>query len=303
MQHATPDGRALVTDDPATADCILFVENHPDRDPYFLQVLRDPLYRKFHNKCVLYHDADRTVTTIPTISPSTDRRQLRSGKKSVHYIARLCENTTVDSARPDYRRERRYLFSFVGSGQTHGVRRRLLAKSFADARLIDTSGQRAWLMPPDERRRYEAEFLEVTLDSHFVLCPRGIGPCTYRLFETMQLGRAPVIIADDWAEVEGTDWREFSLRVAEDDLDSIPAVLAANADRALAMGRRAREVWEARFGPAASLTTLAHAAFALVARGYTGADRLVDGLEFATPFHLRGLLRHCRRRLAARFAA
>src|ERR1700752_2244534 len=52
-QHANPRGQALLAADPATADCILFVENHPDLDPYFLEVRRNPLYRELRDRCVL----------------------------------------------------------------------------------------------------------------------------------------------------------------------------------------------------------------------------------------------------------
>ena len=301
-QHADAEGVALLTDDPARADCILFVENHPDSDPYFLQVLRSPLYRRFKRKCVLYHDADRAITVLPTISPSVERWQLGRGdfKKSVHYVARLCENVAISSASPQWTTERRYLCSFTGSSATHDVRKRLLATQIDDAFLSDTRGLRGWELSAEQKAQYEAEYLRVAVESYFILCPRGIGPCTYRLFESMQLGRAPVIIADEWVEIAGIDWKSFSIRVPENAIGSLAAVLAARRDDALQMGRIARQVWEQHLCPAASLRTLAKAAFAVLEKPYSAADWLADKSQFIDGFHFRNLLRHYKNRYRER---
>ncbi|MEJ0036289.1 MAG: exostosin family protein [Gammaproteobacteria bacterium] len=299
-QHADAQGLALLTEDPARADCILFVENHPDRDPYFFKVLRSPLYREFKRKCVLYHDADMSVTALPTISPSVERWQFRrNSKRSVHYIARKCENVAVNSTSPYWTRDRRYLCSFVGSSATHAVRERLLQSPFDGVFFTDTAGRRAWQMSAEEKARYEADYLRVVLESHFILCPRGIGPCTYRLFESMQLGRAPVIIADEWVEIEGIDWSTFSIRVAERDVGQLERILRARQHEALEMGQTARRVWEEHISPAASLKTLAKAAFAVLEKPYSAADWLADKCQFVDGFHSRNLLRHYKNRYRA----
>jgi hypothetical protein len=300
-ERSDAGGVALLVDDPARADCILFVENHPGHDPYFFEVLRSPLYSRFKRKCVLYHDADQAVTALPTISPSVERWQLgRGSKRSVHYVARLCENVAINTATPQWTIERRYLCSFVGSSRTHGVRRQLLGTPCADAILTDTKDQRAWEMSETQKAQYEAEYLRIAVESHFLLCPRGIGPCTYRLFESMQLGRAPVIIADEWVEIEGIDWNAFSIRIPERDTDRLESILAARRQESLQMGRIARQVWEQHLSPAASLRTLAAAAFAALAKPYSAADWLADKRQFMAGHHLRGLLRHYKNRYRER---
>ena len=289
--HADAESLTLLTEDPARADCILFVENHPDQDPYFFRVLRSPLYRQHKRKCVLYHDADQSVTSLPTISPSVERWQFRrDSKRSVHYIARKCENVAVNSTAPRLTDERRYLCSFVGSSETHAVRKRLLHAPIEGAFFRDTAGQRAWHMSAEQKARYEAEYLNVVLESHFILCPRGIGPCSYRLFESLQLGRAPVIIADEWVEIEGIDWSSFSIRVAERDLGKLEQILNARKHDAVEMGRMARRVWEQHISPAASLRTLAHAAFAVLEKPYSAADWIADKTQFMDGFHFTNLL-------------
>jgi hypothetical protein len=300
--HAREDSLAWLTQDPQAADCILFVENHPGSDPYFFEVMRCSLYRSFRHKCVLYHDADLTVTPLPTISPSVLQRQTRGGsKKSVHYIARLTENTTINETPPDWSNERAYTYSFVGSRRTHPLRAKLLRLARTDAYLKDTGQDRAWEMTAERKRAYEAEYVNVVNQSYFILCPRGIGPCTYRLFETMQLGRVPVIIADEWAHITGIAWDQFSITVAESQIEQIPRLLDSRRGEALEMGRRARSVWEEHFSPAASLDTLARAALAVLSAPYRRREWLADQSEFlSNGYHFRGLLRHVRRQVAAR---
>jgi hypothetical protein len=296
-QHADAEGLALLTEDPKRADCILFVEGHPGTDPYFFQVLRSPLYRHFKRKCVLYHDADQAVTALPTISPSLERWQFRrDSKRSVHYVARKCENEAINSASARWTTERRYLCSFVGSSATHTVRQQLLQNPFDGMYLLDTAGRNGWQMTAEEKARYEADYLEVVQESHFILCPRGIGPCTYRLFESMQLGRAPVVIADEWVQIEGIDWDAFSIRVAERDVGRLAQILASRKQEAMEMGRTARRVWEEHISPAASLRTLARAAFSVLEKPYSATDWLADKSQFTDGYHFVNLLRHYKNR-------
>lgn len=70
---------------------------------------------------------------------------------------------------------------------------------------------------------YCMQYRDLMADSKFVLCPRGTGLSSYRLYETIAYGRIPIIISDNYKLPEvGIDWRNLSIQVGEDDLDSIP---------------------------------------------------------------------------------
>ena len=84
--------------------------------------------------------------------------------------------------------------------------------------------------------------------SDYVLCPRGIGTSSFRLFEAMEAGRAPVIISNDWVQPGFIDW-DFAVRIAENDIGCIPDYLAAIRDEAKDRGRAARAAWEQWFAP------------------------------------------------------
>ncbi len=86
-------------------------------------------------------------------------------------------------------------------------------------------------------------------NSKFVLCPRGRATVSIRLFETMELGRVPVILSDEWVPPDGPDWPGCSLRVPERRVGGLPALLRSCEPNAEEMGRQARAAWEQWFSP------------------------------------------------------
>ena len=51
-----------------------------------------------------------------------------------------------------------------------------------------------------------------------MLCPRGQGTSSIRLFEAMRMGIAPVIISDKWIGPKGPEWESFAVFVKEKDI-------------------------------------------------------------------------------------
>src|SRR6185503_8993594 len=63
-------GQYTLTEDPAEADLLLFVESARDDGPagiLFEGVRRDPLYRRFRSKTCLYSALDWPVTFVPGV--------------------------------------------------------------------------------------------------------------------------------------------------------------------------------------------------------------------------------------------
>lgn len=128
---------------------------------------------------------------------------------------------------------------FRGALDNHPTRRRLL--EMVDAPGIDIEDGSLPQRPGSDG------YAEDLLRSKFVLCPRGLGPSSFRVFEAMRLGRAPVIISDAWREPPFIDWPSFSLRVSEDRLADIPDLLRQHEPHWQTMGRASRAAWEANF--------------------------------------------------------
>ena len=257
--EACPVGVHSVCDDPEAADSILIIS----RGSMFVENLRrHPLVGRFPGKTFVYDFRDIPIAFLPGLYCSLPRNRFSRGRhRAVPYLT--TNNEAVDelasaagSIAPDL------FFSFIGSA-TSPIRKQLfrsgLFRDRTDVLIENTSGWSNWdTSQPDfhvRRRRYG----EVLLRSQFVLCPRGVGTSTYRLFETMQVGRVPVILSDAWVAPDGPAWETCSVRIPERRLEEVPRLLAPYASRAGVMGARARQEWLNWFAPAMQFHRFAEA--------------------------------------------
>jgi Exostosin family len=270
-----------VTSDPEASDFILFVESSTDAGPYFELVRRHPLHRAFSAKSYLFSSTDRIVPFLPGVYASVERSWYWSSwTRSGMYLG-IRESAHLryepDDGSPSY------LFSFVGSSATHPVRRGVVRLEHPDALIIDTAAEGERLEPDAFQRRYA----ESIARSAFVICPRGGGSSSFRLFETMMLGRVPVIVSDEWVPPVGPDWRAFSVRIGERQLDRIPALLAERRSDAAAMGAEARRAWLDWFSETTSFHRVVGWCLELAqaSRAREGARRLLPYGQMLRPYH------------------
>lgn len=284
-------GVHTLTDDPAAADVILFVE-HCNTIRHYLHVRRHPYYRTFAEKCYLHSRYDHPIPLLPGIYPSIERRwhNPRWTRSGGYLVAFTNDFTEYDGGRT----ERSYLFSFMGAAANHPLREDLLALECDDAYLFDTSPYWPYGdLTSTEQAALEDQYHQVALQSHFVVCPRGRGPSSIRLFETMRMGRVPVILSDEWVPPDGPDWDSFSVRVAEADLATLPERLAARAPDAKHMGRRARRAWDDWFSAESTFHRCAEACLDMQStRNWPfSVHRAAAFAQFYRPLHFRALVR------------
>jgi hypothetical protein len=91
------------------------------------------------------------------------------------------------------------------------------------------------------------DYLEFLRRTRFILCPRGFGIGTVRMFESMKAGRVPVIISDRYTLPSGIDWTTCSIRVKEKDIDKIRDILEPQLQSWPELAKNARAVWENNF--------------------------------------------------------
>ena len=100
------------------------------------------------------------------------------------------------------------------------------------------------------------EYVQNMVDSDYVLCARGGGNFSYRLYETLSCGRIPVFVDTDCVlPLESAiDWKGTCVWVDESDLNEIGSRVAAFhaaltpaefADRQ----RACRRLWETHLSP------------------------------------------------------
>jgi Exostosin family len=213
---------------------------------YAAELRQDLTFAQYKEKivCINQDDAGRgflagcyTSLTRHNLSPRIHR--------AIPFLQNYNGLLKSDAVRSERTRPR-YLFSFRGASLTNPIRRELFKRfaSFPDAKLVRVNKSFGKHGSQDM-----VEYVEDILQSKFVLCPAGWSPQTIRLFETMQLGRCPVIISDQWVPIAGIDWRNFAVIVPERDLKSLPKILAAREAEAAELGTRARAAWAKEFGP------------------------------------------------------
>lgn len=73
------------------------------------------------------------------------------------------------------------------------------------------------------------EFVQNMLDSDYVLCVRGRGNFSYRLYETLSLGRIPVFVDTDCVLPydRWIDWKQYVVWVDQSDIDHVAKDVAA----------------------------------------------------------------------------
>jgi hypothetical protein len=63
----------------------------------------------------------------------------------------------------------------------------------------------------------------------------------------MKMGRACIILSDDWQPNDRVPWNDFSITVPEKEVHRIPEILDQHEHRAVEMGAAARRAWEEHF--------------------------------------------------------
>jgi hypothetical protein len=236
-----------LTRDPKEADIILILEpNYFKTRAYLEELAALEELQRFPQKCFVVNQDDNPVPLLPGVyvAMPTFRRE---GKMVIPYCYLVPSPNKVLSANDRREVVTDLLFSFRGAASAP-VRRRLFdlaPRLVAFGRGKITRVNRWFDHTAEEERAYVDEILR----SKFVLCPRGQGVASHRLFEVMELGRVPVILADDWWAPVGPEWGKCSIRIREKNVGNLLRVLQVYEDRFQTMGRAARVEWETWFAP------------------------------------------------------
>jgi hypothetical protein len=226
------NNRYELAHDPASADILLFVEPKFESQA---DILVAPLYKAFADKSVVLDFLDRPRPFVPGLYVGMTHAQIPGGFFEGAAYIRVADNRLLESGlkRPI---EPDLLFSFVGKvANADGVRSSLLGLRHPRALVIDRSSNQS---------ESDFDYVQTLLRSKFVLCPRGIGPSSWRLFETMRVGRVPVVISDDWVPPFGIDWHSFVVRVRESDVPQIPSILSGMESQWVERAHQAKQAWK-----------------------------------------------------------
>jgi hypothetical protein len=106
--------------------------------------------------------------------------------------------------------EKKYFCTFSGSN-THPIREDLY-KRYNDKYLFTKS------LPIKE-------YYSIINNSIFHLCPRGFGPTSFRICESLRFGSIPVYISDQYIIPYGRDFNEYGVLVHSSEIDRLDDIL------------------------------------------------------------------------------
>lgn len=277
------------------ADIIFFVENAHFDDYLYGKVRQHPLVQQYPEKTFMYNETDKPWSALPGLYCSMPRRFFQPSKQVA--FPYLCTPNEFIKDVHSWDVEKRWLFSFVGSTSSR-CRYDVIALTEDGSGVQDTSDFNVWDCTIDTKAAQGQNFAKTMAESHFMLCPRGIGPSSYRLFETLEAGVAPVIIANQWVPTPHIDW-DFAVRVDERDIKSIPALLRSISDEAADRGKAARAAWESAYAPEVMFDTAAESLeWLLEERRYMESNhpiRKVRKLTIAADLALTNVVRGVRK--------
>ena len=191
----------------------------------FKSLRSNDIWKRYPEKSYAYAETDNVPSFLHGVYSSATRAKGMFGRmQSCGYMVHnaWCQNLPP-LPMPFYQQPKEYLFSFVGR-RSHPVRKKLFRASWPrkEVFIADTTGQyehfKNQYQNKDQlqnRQAMQARYWEIMARSKFVLCPRGAGASSIRLFEAMQAGVAPVISSDDWIPAAGPDWKQFAIFIPE----------------------------------------------------------------------------------------
>jgi len=231
--------------DVADADAIVFTENTQFDDLTFKSVMNHPVVRRYPDKVFMYNEVDKAWPVLPGLYCSLSKK-LAMESDNVAFPYLTSTNANIKHIH-ESNAERQWLYSFVGSA-SHPIRKQLLKLDQQDAKIVDTSEFCAWDPLQSSAHSYQQLYCETIAGSKFILCPRGIGPSSLRLYETIEAGRIPVIVSDDWVAPPQISW-DFAVRVPESQISDIPTILKQLEPEWEDRSQAARCAWESAYSP------------------------------------------------------
>jgi hypothetical protein len=231
-----------VVNDPEQADIILFIENSRYKGDYFYSRLKDNhLVKQYREKVFMYNSHDMPWLVLPGLYACMGKRFF--DKK---YMA---ASPYIEVVNPyikcDFSEEPKYLFSFYGALSSN-PRKKLAHVKDPRASIIVS---KVAMYGDDRPEDLQLEYAKLLTDSKFVICPKGIGPSSIRLFETLQAGRVPVIVSDNWVAPVGPDWEKLAVFIPEKDVLKVSHILRQKEKDWPAMAQACNEAWRKFFAP------------------------------------------------------
>tara|TARA_B100000427_G_scaffold267279_1_gene232913 strand:+ start:2147 stop:3028 length:882 start_codon:yes stop_codon:yes gene_type:complete len=125
-------------------------------------------------------------------------------------------------------KKKEYLASYVGR-KTHPVRikieKKLKYKKDFHVKNLDS-------MKSEFTELESNNFKSIISRSYFSICPRGYGPTSFRLYESLALGSIPIYVSDEFILPfnEIIDWNNMAVLIKPNEVKKIPKIIKSILD-------------------------------------------------------------------------
>ena len=244
-----------IESDPSRADVIIFGS---DEIGYFSN---NPLYCAHKAKSICISESDIPTFYLPGLYAANMSSAITASRTRTasYFISQRAQGNPEVHKLIGKPVEKRFLYSFMGGSNSWPRKRLFNALHSSDDVLVEPSDSyNHWQKGPgeeDARVLRMRRYAEIMAASRFTLCPRGCGLSSYRLFESMSLGVAPVIISDGWRPVEEVDW-SFALFIREKDIPRVDVIVRSHADEWKQRGEAGQTAYRRFFSDEAIPVTL-----------------------------------------------
>jgi len=246
--HSISDQRHVLVDDPESANIIL-VGNVREQEGWGKRIIQNKIFKEFPGKSFALSGDDRPLFLHHGIYDNgsknlISKHRIKTGSYTLSpekyqnpYVKKHYENHTI-------MKNKEYLFTFKGR-DSHPIRKQLFEMQFQrkDIEITDSSNFNLWSNEEIDKSQVQRDYCDLILNSKFTICPQGSGVNSIRLFESMQLGVAPVIISDRWRYPSGPDWQEFSITISERQIHNLEEIVCGYEDLYADMGQKARQAY------------------------------------------------------------
>lgn len=231
-------------------------------------LLDHPLYRAYPEKCAVYTEDDNYLPLVPGVYCSAVEDESSRIGRIFSYSYASASGRYSNPYVTEAGLQKELLFSFQG-GSTSLLRKRMFNLRFnrPDVLIENTSTYYHWDLSQPARGERQRRYAQTIATSHFVLCPRGAGTGSIRLFEVMQAGVAPVLISDNYLLPAQVPWSSFLIRIAERDIARLPKLLESYVASSEERGRLARQAWLDYFSPEKEFDAIIQTAYAALHHG------------------------------------
>ena len=229
--------------DPSSADAVVFLESNRFKSRHdfgFFQ--KTDLLMEFAHKAYTINYADSPIAFLPGLYVALPRRSFDYCWTRAIPFPWASPNKQLQGFKSD-NDDPEYKASFRGS-LSHPIRQKVLDVLSVHPELGQCIQDHGWF---DHTLEEQLDYLIQIANSKFIVCPRGGGTSTYRLYEAIKLGRVPIIISDDWVPPDSINCNSFSVTISEKRIADLPALVDSYLARWPAMSSAALSAWNTYF--------------------------------------------------------